>query len=531
MKSIISILVFFVLFVFNSQAQWVQQISGTTVTLQSVKAVNDNVIWIAGDEGSVLNSTNGGTTWNLRTITQSDYINFGVAATDLNTAWVIGTTVDTPYTVKIWKTTNGGSSWNQQYTVVSNFSNNIHFFDSNNGVYIGDPNPLVSPEWNILTTTNGGTSWNRVLPANYPPANELCGEFGLVRAFAAYGDNVWFSTFNIYCPTENNRIYHSSDRGFHWTAFDLPYNGDELSFISFGNQTNGIAISYSSSIFGILSRTTNGGSNWTVVDTVDIAPWAVRNAPGFENFFMVVGDDGIINGKSYYSTDFGNLWNSVPVATQSLYDVSMTTNNAWAVGPNGVILKMNLSSVVPVELTAFTAQSENQKVILNWTTATELNNNGFEIQRKVAESEFATVGFVKGEGTTSNQREYSYIDKELVDGKYFYRLKQIDFNGTYEYSNVIEIDVRSLNEYALEQNYPNPFNPTTTIGYVLKEKSNAKLILLNAIGEEVAVLVNEEQEKGFHKVDFNASTLASGVYFYRLQAGSFVQTRKMILLK
>ena len=185
----------------------------------------------------------------------------------------------------------------------------------------------------------------------------------------------------------------------------------------------------------------------------------------------------------------------------------------------------------PVELTSFTAEALDQKVILKWTTATELNNNGFEIQRKVAESDFATIGFVRGEGTTTNQKEYSYIDKDLVDGKYFYRLKQVDYNGTYEYSNVIEVDVRSLNEYALEQNFPNPFNPTTTIGYVLKEKSNAKLILLNAIGEEIAVLVNEEQDKGYHKVDFNASTLASGVYFYELKAGSFIQTRKMILLK
>jgi predicted GH43/DUF377 family glycosyl hydrolase len=186
---------------------------------------------------------------------------------------------------------------------------------------------------------------------------------------------------------------------------------------------------------------------------------------------------------------------------------------------------------LPVELTSFTAQAENQKVILRWTTATELNNNGFEIQRKVAESDFATVGFVRGEGTTTNQREYSYIDRDLADGKYFYRLKQVDYNGTYEYSNEIEVDVRSLNEYALEQNYPNPFNPVTTIGYVLKEKTTVKLLLLNAIGEEVAVLLNEEQEKGYHKVDFNAANLPSGVYFYQLKAGDYINTKKMIFLK
>jgi predicted GH43/DUF377 family glycosyl hydrolase len=202
-----------------------------------------------------------------------------------------------------------------------------------------------------------------------------------------------------------------------------------------------------------------------------------------------------------------------------------TLTNLWRIG----IATSTL--VVPVELTSFSAEALDRKVILKWATATELNNNGFEIQRKVAESDFATIGFVRGEGTTTNQKEYSYIDKDLANGKYYYRLKQFDYNGTYEYSNVIEVDVRSLDNYALEQNYPNPFNPTTTIGYILKEKINAKLILLNAIGEEVAVLVNEEQDKGFHKVDFNASTLASGVYFYQLKAGEFMSVKKMLLLK
>jgi len=189
------------------------------------------------------------------------------------------------------------------------------------------------------------------------------------------------------------------------------------------------------------------------------------------------------------------------------------------------------SVVLPVELVSFTAQAENQQVILKWITASELNNNGFEVQRGINKTEFATIGFVRGEGTTTNQKEYSYIDRELADGKYYYRLKQIDYNGIYEYSQAIEIDVRILDEYTLEQNYPNPFNPVTIIGYVLKENANAKLVLLNAIGEEIAVLVNEEQDKGYHKVEFNAKELSSGVYFYQLKAGDYLETKKMILLK
>ena len=185
----------------------------------------------------------------------------------------------------------------------------------------------------------------------------------------------------------------------------------------------------------------------------------------------------------------------------------------------------------PVELTSFTATANGKEVTLNWSTATELNNQGFEVQRKFGVNDFVTVGSVKGHGTTTSPNQYSYVDKLVDPGKYFYRLKQIDYGGTFEYSNEIEVEVRVLDKFTLEQNYPNPFNPTTTIGYVLQEKSNAKLTLLNALGEEIAVLVNEEQDKGYHKVEFDGSKLTSGVYFYQLKAGTFTETKKMMLMK
>ena len=195
------------------------------------------------------------------------------------------------------------------------------------------------------------------------------------------------------------------------------------------------------------------------------------------------------------------------------------------------IIKVTNLSVVPVELTSFSANVSDAKVTLDWITATELNNNGFEVQRKSVVGDFATIGFVKGAGTSTNQHNYSFTDKDLSAGKYSYRLKQIDYDGKYEFSKAIEVDVRPLDNFTLEQNYPNPFNPTTTIAYVLNEKSNIKLTLYNALGKEVAVLVNEEQEKGYHKAVVNADNLASGVYFYKLQAGSLVETKKMILLR
>ena len=193
----------------------------------------------------------------------------------------------------------------------------------------------------------------------------------------------------------------------------------------------------------------------------------------------------------------------------------------------------NIYQIIPVELTSFTTSVNENDIQLNWITATETNNQGFEILcfTQSEKNGWETIGFVPGFGTSTEPKSYSFLDKELPEGKYQYRLKQIDFDGTSSYSEIVEVEINSPIQFSLGQNYPNPFNPTTTIGYVLKEKNNAKLILLNAIGEEAAVLVNEEQDKGIHKVDFNAANLPSGVYFYQLRAGDFISVKKMILLK
>jgi hypothetical protein len=245
--------------------------------------------------------------------------------------------------------------------------------------------------------------------------------------------------------------------------------------------------------------------------------------------FWINGYGAILLIEEYYGGDFNAYYHTINDLLIHFNQPYYHKMSRLSLGTVATLAE--LTEIVPVELISFTANTNGREVILNWSTASELNNNGFEIQRRVLESNFATIGFVKGEGATTNQKEYSYTDNDLTDGKYFYRLKQIDFNGAYEYSNVIEVEVRSINEFVLQQNFPNPFNPITTIGYALKENSNVILTLLNVIGEQIAVMVNEEQDKGIHKVDFNASNLPSGIYFYRLQSGSFVQTRKMILLK
>jgi hypothetical protein len=186
---------------------------------------------------------------------------------------------------------------------------------------------------------------------------------------------------------------------------------------------------------------------------------------------------------------------------------------------------------IPVELASFTAEAINDEVVLKWQTATETNNQGFEIERSLDNINYNNIGFVPGFGTTTENKSYNYTDSEVTSGSYTYRLKQIDFDGSFEYSQEVEVEVTAPMVFSLEQNFPNPFNPTTTIGFGIQNKSNVKITILNAIGEEVAVVLNEEREPGFHQVEFNATNLPSGVYFYQLKAGDFISTKKMILMK
>ncbi len=191
--------------------------------------------------------------------------------------------------------------------------------------------------------------------------------------------------------------------------------------------------------------------------------------------------------------------------------------------------------VIPVEFTTFSAKANDGSVVLNWATATETNNKGFEIQRSNG-SEFATIGFVNGNGTSTQSHEYSFVDKTVVPGQYSYRLKQVDFDGSFAYSNVVEVSVVTPRVYSLAQNYPNPFNPTTQINFSLASDSKVSLKIFDVLGQEVATLLNGNLLAGPHSVNFDASRLTSGVYLYRIDATgvdgtNFTSVKKMILTK
>jgi hypothetical protein len=189
-------------------------------------------------------------------------------------------------------------------------------------------------------------------------------------------------------------------------------------------------------------------------------------------------------------------------------------------------------AVTPVELTSFTAAVVNNTINLRWSTATEVNNKGFEIQRKSEGSDnYTTIASVSGNGTSTSIHNYAYSDKLSVSGKYSYRLKQVDFSGEVNYSKAVEADVNAPVQFGLNQNYPNPFNPSTTINFSIAKAGNVSLKVYNLLGQEVRTLLTGFKAAGSYTVNFNAEGLNSGLYLYKLETESFSQVKKMTLLK
>ena len=250
-----------------------------------------------------------------------------------------------------------------------------------------------------------------------------------------------------------------------------------------------------------------------------------------------------INFDTLYSVGLSTNWDTIP-----------DERDLWAYGPKFSI--RIIENVVPIEMVSFTGEVFDSKVKLIWQTASEKNNRGFEVEKSLASgglsserspsdkgegfNEWERIGFIEGNGTSSVLNNYSFIDNLSIEGKYSYRLKQIDFDGTFAYSKIISIDRRNIDsEFSLEQNYPNPFNPYTRIKYQVSRYSHITIKVYDVLGNEVATLIDEDKPAGRYEVEFSVldgqvssiKHIASGIYYYRFQAGEISETKKMILLR
>ena len=192
--------------------------------------------------------------------------------------------------------------------------------------------------------------------------------------------------------------------------------------------------------------------------------------------------------------------------------------------------------IIPVEMTSFTASVNGNQVTLNWTAATELNNKGFAVERRTDNSSYEQLHFIDGRGTASEPKSYSFADNDLPYGVYYYRIKQVDLDGTANYSKEVTAEIGLPVRYSLEQNYPNPFNPSTSIRYAIPYDGAVSLKIYNSVGEEIVTLVNKVQQAGNYNIQWNGKNSAnisvpSGVYFYRIETERFTSSKKMLLLK
>lgn len=480
----------------DNSYSWSQILSGkssdwTGDWISSVFMINESVGWAGGfRKGTyykpiILKTTNGGKIWktNSEFSNSSQITESKIYFLNENIGWVKFKDVNT------FKTTNGGVNW-----VSTGAGDDMFFLNQDTGWTV-----FKGPGSNgVFKTTNGGGIW--------------------VQKCSVSSSSVFFSNLNSgWAVGEGGSVLKSIDTGESWVPKTSGTTSD-LNLVRFYNDNIGICAGSS----GVVLLSTDGGESWISKSGPSLYDCS------FTSSTTIWG--ATAGGTVYKTTNFGDSWSPLNTGIGGTNSFFTSENMGWVASGGNNIFKYE-ENVTPVELISFTVIVKDKKVILSWQTATELNNYGFDIERKINDETWDILGFVEGHGNSNTPNFYSFIDNTPMGGnKYLYRLKQIDLNGKYEYSNEIEVEM-TPGKYLLYQNYPNPFNPSTKIMYRIVNESKVVITVYDILGKEVETLVNEIKEPGTYELELNAHRLASGTYIYRLVAGDYVESKKMILLR
>jgi photosystem II stability/assembly factor-like uncharacterized protein len=529
---------------YTEEGTWTLQNTGFATAsrgINYISIVNSNVVYAAAYNGVTPTSyiaeftytVNGGTTWTPRTITGYTGGSWGpsmIFATSATTAYIPVFNA-TSGGGRILKTTDAGLTFTHQTTAAfaapAGFPNVLHFFNENEGFTMGDPNGGF---FEIYTTANGGTTWTRV-PSDNIPVPVAADEYGVVGYYTAVGNTAWYTT-------NKSRVFKTTDKGATWTVLTTPITVGNQFKIVMKDALNGIIMDVISTS-PIYYRTNDGGATWTPLTPVgNFFDGDYCFVPGTINSYVSTGSATGFTGCSY-SNDNGSNWTDFN-GTQNIQHLAVRffdNTTGWAGGFNtsatvgGIYKFTGEVAPVPVEFTSFTANASQNAVNLAWETATEVNNFGFEVQRSFDNVSYSTISFVKGKGTTTEKQVYSFTDQVSLTSKTYYRLRQVDFDGRFEYSDIVEVDNTLPESFSLSQNFPNPFNPSTKIQFSLPQTSDVQLNIYDVRGNLVESLVSGMKSAGYHEVVWNAAKNASGIYFVQIKAGSFVKNIKMALLK
>ncbi|MCK6604118.1 MAG: T9SS type A sorting domain-containing protein [Ignavibacteriaceae bacterium] len=416
-------------------------------------------------------------------------------------------------TDKIVKTTNSGNSW----TVVAD---NLTFS------YFGIPmtrDPAhpdtiyTQSNSTFMKSTDFGSTWTNVntsMPLATPCDIEVFPD----------------STHIILIGDNTTGIFRSTNSGVTWSQVFT--TSGEIPTIAVAKNKPGEAWATKWSGGGGLLKSTDYGATWTLVGFSGRNLWGVDVSPESADYVMTGEYSG---GRIYLTKDGGLTWMTTTISSSNYSVVIADTFSIFAAQGAG-FFKMNLPYPIPVELASFSGTSENGMINLSWITATETNNLGFDVEWSTDNSSFKRLGFVGGKGTTTSQSSYSYNFREPLAGKNWFRLKQMDHDGSFEYSNVIEVDFEVVKNFTLNQNYPNPFNPSTEISFSTPADGFASVEIYSASGELVAKIFDGNVKAGIQRINFDAAGLATGTYIYRVnyinnEGGKFSLSSKMLLLK
>jgi hypothetical protein len=382
------------------------------------------------------------------------------------------------------------------------------------------------------TCTTYGVNWSFTVESN--PMEEI-------DTVKVYPQSVayWTGTTDGTNKTDNSEV-----RGLNtedgWFMFDITSIADAVEILQvtlngYVNSTN----------WPYWSATPLPGLNPLTATAAELKAAAEANSADGTAYVYSNESSSFTTGQYSYLTESWTNTDLFAAVTQGWFAMGMDSRDnstsywinwdGWN-QTNVPFLEVIYVRIVPVELTSFAANVNDGNVTLNWSTATETNNQGFEIQRSSNGTEFAKIGYVAGHGTVTEIMNYAFTDSRLDAGSYSYRLKQVDFDGSFEYSNVVEVEVGSPATFSLDQNYPNPFNPSTVIEFNLAVDSRVSLTVFDVLGQEVATLISGNLAAGSRQVTFDASALNSGVFFYRIDATgvdgtNFSSVKKMILTK
>lgn len=374
----------------------------------------------------------------------------------------------------------------------------------------------------IQQTSDGGfiiTGWT------YSLGPGAVGNVLLIKT-DSLGNQTWFKAFGGTDVDRGYCVKQLSEGGYIITGYTASTGAGLDDMLIIKTDSNGNTI----------WEKTYGGSGRDygncILQTIDggyvVAGYTLSFGAGSEDVWIVKTDS---SGNQQWMKTLGGAQSDIGYFMNYTSDGGLIVTGhtlSFGAGVHDVwLIKLNL--FIPVELISFSANKIDNKVVLNWSTATEKNNKGFFIERKKAEEEFIQIAFVQGKGTSLTQHNYSFIDDNMINEKLKYRLKQIDYDGSFSYSNIIEVDINKPTEFALYQNYPNPFNPITTIDYQLSVNSKVIIKVYDILGKEIETLVNQQQDAGSYSIKFNGTDLTTGVYFYHLMIGDFIQVKKMIL--